>query len=50
MPFCESFNSIGRGVTKIPPPRTPPNSHYQYDYSNYNFDVVTLEVRMSIVT
>ena len=42
--LCQGAGDIGCGVTKKPPPRAAPNSRYQYDYSNYNFDIVTIEV------
>ena len=42
--LCQGANNIRCGVTKRPPPKAPPDSRYQYDYSNYNFDVVTIEV------
>jgi len=42
--LCQGAAGIGCGVTKKLPPRAPPNSRYQYDYSNYNFDIVTIEV------
>ena len=46
MNLCQSVSDIrcGVGVSR-PPSRAPPNSPYRYDYSNYNFDVVTIEVR-----
>jgi len=42
--LCQGVSNTGCSTTKKLPPRALINSPYQYDYSNYNFDVVTIEV------
>ena len=41
LPLCQG-GSILKCNKKAPPPRAPLTSAYQFDYSRYNFDVVTL--------
>ena len=43
LPLCHQGNSFRCNI-KSPPPRAPPGSNYQYDYSSYIFDIVTLQV------
>ena len=45
LPLCHQGNSFRCNI-KSPPPRAPQGSNYQYDYSRYSFDIVTLKVHI----
>ena len=47
LPLCHKGNSFRCNI-KSPPLKAPDDSNYQYDYSRYSFDVVTLEVALAI--
>ena len=40
---CQVDNTV-RCSKKLPPPKAPPSSPYRFDYSRYDFDIVTVEV------
>ena len=47
VPLCHQGSSF-RCSTKGPPPLAQQGSDYKYDYSRYSFDIVTLQVCVTI--
>jgi len=48
--LCQGASSGECDANQRLPPRASASSRYQYDYSNYNFDVVTIEVHNKAIS